>query len=102
MSHETSTDTRPAVLSTKCSTCIFRPGNPMHLEPGRVAQMVRDSVAAGGAITCHKTLPYGEHPDYGEAVCRGFFDTVGERTNIIRIVNRLGGYREVPPPGEDT
>lgn len=92
-------DSRPAVLAEKCSTCIFRPGNLMHLRPGRVRDMVNESIRRGGAITCHKTLSYGEHPGYGEAMCRGFYDTVGERTNIIRVIHRLGGFREVPEPG---
>lgn len=88
----------PRVLSEKCDTCIFRPGNLMRLRPGRVSEMVRESIAGGGSITCHKTLDYGEHPDYGEAMCRGFYDAVGERTNVIRVINRLGGFQEVPPP----
>jgi hypothetical protein len=70
----------------------------MHLKPGRVRDMVDESIAAGGAITCHKTLRYGEHPEFGEAMCRGFYDAVGDRTNIIRVVHRLGGFAEVPPP----
>lgn len=94
-------DGRPRLLAEKCSTCIFRPGNPMHLRRGRVAEMVRDSVAGGGAITCHKTLPYGDHPDFGEAMCRGFYDTVGERSNIIRVMHRLGGFLEVAPPVDE-
>lgn len=92
---------RPRLLSRKCATCIFRPGNLMHLRPGRVTEMVRSAVAGGGTITCHSTLEYGEHPDYGEAVCRGFYDSVGPRSQIVRIVERLGGYTEVPPPGEE-
>lgn len=73
----------------------------MRLQPGRVTSMVREAIAGGGSITCHKTLSYGEYPDYGEAVCRGFYDTVGERTNVIRVINRLGGFREVPPPTKE-
>lgn len=89
----------PRLLAEKCSTCIFRSGNLMHLRPGRVKQMVRDSLAGGGFITCHKTLAYGEHPDAGEAICRGFFDAHGPRSNVIRIWGRLGGFAEVPEPG---
>lgn len=43
------------VMAAKCSTCVFRPGNLMGLEPGRLKEMVTESVEDGGGITCHKT-----------------------------------------------
>jgi hypothetical protein len=89
------------VLTDKCSTCIFRPGNPMHLDAGRVRDMVDESLAGGGYITCHQTLTYGEHPDFGPAVCRGFYDAHGHRSNLIRIMGRLDGIAEVPPPAKE-
>jgi hypothetical protein len=61
------------VLSHRCQTCIFRPGNLMHLAPGRCGQIVKANVAAGALLTCHSTLPYGDHPDFGPAVCAGFW-----------------------------
>jgi hypothetical protein len=87
----------PRLCAEKCSTCIFRPGNLMHLQPGRVRQMVRDTLAAGSYITCHATLPYadtGSEP----AICRGFYDAHGPRSNLIRIWGRLGGFDEIEPP----
>lgn len=33
------------VCKTMCKTCIFRPGNLFHLEPGRLEQMVDGAVA---------------------------------------------------------
>jgi hypothetical protein len=88
----------PRLLAEKCSTCIFRPGNRMSLRTGRVKQMVNDSISGGGFITCHKTLDYGEHPDAGAAICRGFFDAYGPMSNVIRIYERLGGFDEVSEP----
>ena len=88
----------PRLLAEKCSTCVFRPGNPMRLRPGRVKDMVDGALGEGGFITCHKTLSYGEYPEVGEAICRGFFDAHGPRSNIIRIYSRLGGFDEVPDP----
>jgi hypothetical protein len=93
---------RPRLLSEKCQTCIFRPGNLMRLRPGRVRQMVRQTLDAGATITCHETLPYGQYPDYDKAVCRGFYDAHGQRSNLVRIVERLGGFDEVPPPTPET
>jgi hypothetical protein len=93
---------RPRLLSERCSTCVFHPGNRMHLREGRLQELVRDNVNAGAALTCHQTLTYGEHPGFGEAVCRGFYDAVGDRTNVIRVIHRLGGFAEVDPPEKET
>ncbi len=92
---------RLRILTEKCSTCIFRPGNLMRLNRGRVQDMVQSSLQGGGYITCHQTLPYGDNPEFGGAVCRGFFDGFGEQSNIIRITERLGGLVEVPPPAKE-
>jgi hypothetical protein len=40
----------------------------MHLQRGRVRQMIDEAVGNDSAIVCHKTL------DGDNAVCRGFFD----------------------------
>lgn len=87
----------PRLCAVKCSTCIFRPGNLMQLRPGRVRQMVNDSLAGGGFITCHATLPYagtGARP----AICRGFYDAYGHASNLIRMWSRIGGFDQVQPP----
>lgn len=97
-----------AVLSEKCRTCVFRPGNLMHLAPGRLRRLVESNLAAGALLTCHDTLPYGPHPEAGEAVCRGFWDRYRERTNVWRVMERLSAalgipwWREVPPPTNPT
>lgn len=93
---------RPRLLTDKCSTCIFRPGNPMHLSPGRVKSMVREAIQNGSqGIICHQTLSYGDNPDFGGALCRGFYDSYGPQNNFIRIMERLGGFTEVTPPETD-
>lgn len=62
-------DGKVHVQKRKCSTCIFRPGNLMQLEEGRVDQMVADCQRDQGVIPCHKNLDHA-----GQAVCRGFYD----------------------------
>lgn len=87
----------PRLVSEKCPTCIFRPGNPMHLRPGRVQQMVRDSLRADSFITCHSTLP-GVQQQTQPAVCRGFYDAYGPQSGLLRVWGRIGrGFVEVPP-----
>lgn len=62
---------RVHVRRTMCPTCIFLPGNRMHLNPGRVEQMRADADRDGGCIPCHETI-HGQASQ--EAVCRGYFD----------------------------
>lgn len=80
-------DGRVHVCASMCSTCIFRPGNLMRLEPGRVAEMVREAVAADSTIICHSTL------DGPNAACRGFFDR--HATQPLQVADRLGLLVEV-------
>jgi hypothetical protein len=42
----------------------------MHLEPGRVEQMIEKADRADGCIPCHKTIDTPRN----QAVCRGYFD----------------------------
>lgn len=69
------------VAATKCATCIFRPGNLMHLPAGRVKAMVDQSIAEGGPIVCHKTLA----SDVNDAVCRGFHDAHAQQVPALRL-----------------
>lgn len=98
------------ILDAQCETCIFRPGNKMHLKKGRVAQMVRDCTRDQSFITCHETMVYDD-PDAGDPtasgpMCRGFFDNHGHVSQMVRIAERLGmlefvAASEFPLP-EDT
>ena len=78
------TDDGLRVCADMCPTCIFRPGNLMHLRPGRVRRMVDQALADDSAIVCHDTL-HGS-----EAVCRGFFDRHHADTLLCRLGFVLG------------
>ncbi len=86
------------VMASKCSTCIFRPGNLMTLQPGVVKRMTEESVAEGASITCHKTLNGGPHDDQ-RAVCRGFFDAHGHRVPALELAVAMRIIREVHHDG---
>jgi hypothetical protein len=87
------------LLSERCSTCIFRPGNPFRATmPARVRNMIADAVADEGHVTCHSTLPGSSPADVEPAICRGFADTYGDRSLALRLGDALGLIREVPPP----
>lgn len=83
--HNTYRDGRVHVCREMCRTCVFRPGNVMHLEPGRLAEMVREALRDESAIICHSTL-YEEGVD--NAVCFGFFDR--HLTQPLQVAQRLG------------
>lgn len=88
-------DGKVHVMSEKCSTCVFRAGNKMNLNPGVLKQMITESVADGAGITCHKTI-YGQAEQ--EATCRGFFDRYADQVPALWLAKSMGVIEEVDPP----
>lgn len=91
--HETG---KVRVLSDKCATCLLRPG--VGHESDTVRKVVKANLDAGTALPCHETLSYGPYPEFGEAVCRGFFDSYRDQSQALQIAERLIGFNEVEPP----
>ena len=88
-------DGKVHILSRKCATCIFRPGNLMQLEPGRVREMVDGAIACDSAIVCHDTL---DRRTRENAVCRGFYDRYKNHTLPLRLTQIVGNTEFVEPP----
>lgn len=65
-----------------CDTCIFRPGNLMHLNEGRVEGMVADA-GDDGCIPCHEFMDTKT-----PGVCNGFYSK--HRNQLLQIAQRLG------------
>lgn len=84
------------LLSRQCDTCIFAPGNRMHLEPGQLRDLVAAARQQERYIICHDTLPHYLHPQVKPAICRGFADRY--RTHALEIIERLWGFVEIDPP----
>lgn len=80
-------DGRLYVMADRCDSCIFRPGNPMRLAPGRVRGMVTDCRAEGVIIPCHQTT-YGQ-AEAGPAICRGFYDSHGGAIPLLRLARLM-------------
>ena len=92
MSNNTFNEGKVHVCREMCSTCIFRPGNKMDLNPGRVAQMLQEACSQPeGSITCHCTLGGAQ-----QAVCRGFWDK--HKTPLLQLAERLEMVEEITPP----
>jgi len=88
----------PRLLTTKCPTCIFRPGNLMFLPPGYRDQLVQEALARDSWIVCHATLPDTGNPPGTQALCRGFWDVHARESAGCRLTLALGGPVLVPPP----
>jgi hypothetical protein len=86
------------MLSRQCATCIFRPGNHMHLREGRLRDLIAETRATQSFIVCHSTLPHFRYPQAQPAICRGFADRYS--TQALQVIERLWGFVEVDPPGE--
>jgi hypothetical protein len=92
----------PDTLKTRlcremCTTCIFRSGNPMHLEPGRLKSLIDEALAQERFIICHATLPHAtSDPEVKPAVCRGFYDRYS--TTALQVIAVLFGFTDIDPP----
>jgi hypothetical protein len=84
------------LLSRQCDTCIFRPGNLMHLAEGRLHDLVTQAREDESFIVCHATLPDYRFPEVKPAICRGFADRYS--TQALQVIERLFGFIEVNPP----
>jgi hypothetical protein len=86
------------VMEERCTTCVFRPGNPMSLREGQLQDIVRDNLKAGALLTCHQTLPYNKDYDEDPAACHGFWDSYGMQT-VAGILARFSiGVRWIKQP----
>lgn len=86
------------LLSERCSTCILRPGDKMHLGAEQTAAFVRRVLAEGTYVVCHQTLKYGDNPGFGPAICRGFFDAYAGRSPALRLLRAFRRLTEIEPP----
>jgi hypothetical protein len=86
------------LMSVRCSTCILRHGDKMHLGAEYTAAFVRQALDAGTYVVCHQTLTYGDHPEFGPAICRGFFDAYADRSPALGLLQAFSRLTEVEPP----
>ncbi|TDE22824.1 DUF4314 domain-containing protein [Actinomadura sp. 6K520] len=70
----------------------------MHLGDDRTRQVIDDNLRAGALLTCHATLPYGDHPHFGPAVCAGFWARHHNDVSAGRLAQLVLGIVRVQPP----
>lgn len=88
------------VLARRCDTCIFWQDDRAAVDPARARQVIDRNVEVGALLTCHSTLPYGPYPDFGPAVCAGFW---AEHRHVAagRIAELLLGTVRIEPPAKE-
>lgn len=86
------------VLSERCSTCVFRPGNLMSLQPGRLADLVEQNRSRDTAFACHQTI---YRHDVEPSVCRGYYDAYGDDITPLRLAAALEILAFDEPPAHE-
>ena len=92
--HNIYRDGRVHICKEMCSTCIFRPGNLMSLQPGRVKGMIAEATADESTIVCHQTLG-GDN-----AACHGFYKL--HATIPLRLAPIMGVAEWVVPNAKES
>lgn len=77
------------VQKEKCSECLFGPNKIV--SDGRREAIIKDCVKRDTFFVCHKGTLIG----MSDLCCRGFWDGFKDRFNLGRIIQRLGGPKEV-------
>lgn len=91
-------DTRQVrVLAQRCDSCIFWTDDRAAVDPDHARQVIEANVAAGALLTCHSTLP-AYNPEFGPAVCAGFWAKHRRQTACGRLAEHVMGVVRVDPP----
>lgn len=96
--HDVYRDGRIHVLNDRCATCIFRPGDLMHLQPGRVKEMVTSAIRNESVIPCHSTI---YDPAVKPAICRGYWDAYRNEVVALRLAQVMDIVVEDPAPPKE-
>lgn len=93
--HNIYRDGKIHVMSEECKTCIFKP-HTRPVDGARVAGMVRATKDnPGSTVVCHSTLYRGGKRQH--AVCRGWYDRLGDRDPIIALAKARKVIEEQEP-----
>ena len=81
------------VCSEKCERCLFS-ANPL-VNASRRKKIIEQCLRDGAYFACHEGTARNE-----DVCCRGWYDTYGDATNLIRIAQRMRAVEMVDPKGE--
>jgi hypothetical protein len=77
------------VQKKQCNQCLFGPNKIV--SDARRRQIIKDCVEEDTYFNCHK----GTIKGIDSLCCRGFWDAFKDRFNLGRVIQRLGGPKEV-------
>lgn len=58
------------VNAEQCATCVYRPGNLMHLKPGALQAIIMENLERNTVLICHENMDTNE-----PGTCRGFYES---------------------------
>ena len=76
------------VFRTCCHNCLFSPNRIVSSK--RATQIIKDCVTRQTHFICHKASMNGE-----EIVCNKFFETLGHKSQMVRLAQRLNALEFV-------
>lgn len=77
------------VYSECCQNCLLSPDRIV--SPKRAKEIIQKVVAEQSYFICHKSSM-----NEGRTVCATFYKTLGYKSQLIRIMERLNGIELVP------
>jgi len=85
------------VMEERCDTCIFRPGNLMDLNKGRLADLIESTDEGDTNVICHKSRSVSGaiHTD---AWCKGSVDR--RPGKAVRTLREMGLGEEISTDGK--
>lgn len=84
------------VAKKQCKNCLF--SRDRLVSSTRAHEIIEELVAKQGYFVCHCDRDADEDDPSGGVCCRGFFDSLGHTSQMIRIATRLNIVRFVSLP----
>lgn len=88
------------VLSRRCDTCIFWPDDRSAVDQKVAQEVIQRNLDNDALLNCHSTLRE-VLPDFGPAVCAGFWASHKRRVRAARFALAFIGIIRVDPPTDE-
>ena len=82
------------VYSECCKNCLLSPDSIV--SPSRRKEILQKCATEQSHFICHKASMHDQ-----DVCCKTFYDTMGYRSQLIRIMQRLNAIEFVPQPEHD-
>lgn len=82
------------VYESSCKNCLL--SKDRIVSPVRAKQIIQGCIKNQSHFICHKASIDGK-----DVCCKTFFDKFGQYSQLIRIMERIGGIKFVPQPDSE-